>query len=68
MKIIHKTPCIEPKTQVDAILKLEPPTKIKGCRSFCGMVNYLSMYLPNLQKKVETHLPTDKKRGTFCMG
>ncbi len=23
-----------------------------GCRSFCGMVNFLSMYLPNLQRKL----------------
>ena len=53
MRIEKKTPCIEPmKSRIEAIQKVEPPTTIKGCRSFCGMVNYLSMYLPNLQRKL----------------
>ena len=33
------------KTRIGAILKLEPPKTIKDCRSFCGMVKYLSIYL-----------------------
>ncbi len=53
MKIKDKAPCIEPmKNRIDAIQKVDPPTTIKGCRSFCGMVNFLSMYLPNLQRKL----------------
>ncbi len=53
MKIKDKAPCIEPmKNRIDAIQKVNPPTTIKGCRSFCGMVNFLSMYLPNLQRKL----------------
>ena len=36
------------KTRIDAIQKVNPPKTIKECRSFCGMVNYMSMFLPNL--------------------
>ena len=35
---------------IKAILKLEPPMMPKGCRSFAGMVNFLSMFCPELQK------------------
>ena len=51
--IRDKTPCITPlRTRVEALQRVEAPTTVKGCRSFCGMVNYLSMYLPNLQKRL----------------
>ena len=36
------------KTRIDAIQKVNPPKTIKECRSFCGMVNYMSMFLPSL--------------------
>ena len=37
------------KSRVEAILKLDPPKTPKECRSFCGMVNYLSMFMKRLQ-------------------
>ena len=37
------------KSRVDAITKMNPPTNVKECRQFCGMVNYLSMFLESLQ-------------------
>ena len=40
------------KTRIDAIQKVNPPKTIKECRSFCGMVNYMSMFLPSLQEKL----------------
>ena len=53
LMIKEKTPFITPmKNRLEAIVKLAPPTTVKGCRSFCGMVNYLSMYLPHLQKRL----------------
>ena len=53
MLIEDGIPKIKPlKTRVDAILKLDPPRDVKGCRSFCGMVNYLSIFLRNLQTKL----------------
>ena len=46
-------PKIRPlKTRIDAIQKVNPPKTIKECRSFCGMVNYMSMFLPSLQEKL----------------
>ena len=30
------------QSRVEAIQKLQPPTNVKGCKSFCGVVNYLS--------------------------
>ena len=38
------------KSRIDAILKVKPPKTVKDCRSFCGMVNYMSMFLPSLQE------------------
>ena len=43
--------CIKPLGgRLKAIQKLWPPTTPKGCRSFTGMVNFLSMFCPELQK------------------
>ena len=38
------------KTRVDAILNTPTPQTAKECKSFCGVVNYLSLFYPNLQK------------------
>ena len=40
------------KSRIDAILKVKPPKTVKDCRSFCGMVNYMSMFLPSLQERL----------------
>ena len=40
------------KSRIDAIQKVNPPKTIKECRSFCGMVNYISTFLPILQEKL----------------
>ena len=46
-----KRVCVRPlRNQIEAIQKLEPPTTIKGCRSFVGMVNFVSIFYPELQK------------------
>ena len=43
--------CVKPlRNRIEAILKLEPPKMPKGCRSFAGMVNFLCMFCPELQK------------------
>ena len=48
--IKDKKVCIKPlRNRIEAILKLEPPKTPKGCRSFMGMVNLLSMFCPELQ-------------------
>ena len=43
--------CVKPlRNRIEAILRLNPPKTPKGYRSFAGMVNYLSMFCPELQK------------------
>ena len=50
LMVKDKVPYITPlKSRVDAITKMNPPTNVKECRQFCGMVNYLSMFLESLQ-------------------
>ena len=51
--IIDNIPHITPvKSRVEAIVKLDPPKSPKNCKQFCGMVNYLSMFLKDLQTKL----------------
>ena len=48
-----KRPCIQPmKERTDAIQKLNQPTSPKECKRFCGMINFLSMFLKDLQIKL----------------
>ena len=43
--------CVKPlRSRLKAIQKSQPPTTSKGCRSFMGMVNFLSMFCPELEK------------------
>ena len=37
-------------TCIEAIQKLKAPTTVKGCKSFCNVVNYLALFCPELQK------------------
>ena len=49
--IQDKRACVQPlRSRLEAIQKLQPPTMVKGCRSFAGMINFLSMFSPVLQK------------------
>ena len=45
--IQDKNVCVQPlRSRLEAIQKLPPPSTVKGCRSFVGMVNFLSMFCP----------------------
>ena len=49
--IKDKRVCVKPlRNRIKAILKLELPKMPKGHRSFAGMVYFLSMFCPKLQK------------------
>ena len=49
--IQNRRVCVQPlRSRLEVIQKLQPPTTVKGCRSFAGMVNYLSIFCPELQK------------------
>ena len=42
--------CVKPlQSRLEAIQKLNPPMTVKGCRNFAGMVNFLSIFCPELQ-------------------
>ena len=47
--IENKKACVKPlRNRLEAIQKLQPPKTPKGCRSFAGVVNFLSMFCPEL--------------------
>ena len=47
--IKDKRVCVKPLwSRLEAIKRLRPPTAIKGCRSFAGIVNFVSMFCTNL--------------------
>ena len=44
------------------------PTTVKGCRSFAGMVNFLSMFCPELQKLLKLIYDLTRKGRPFVWG
>ena len=49
--IENKKVCVkELRRRLEVIQKLQPPKTPKGCRSFAGVVNFLSMFCLELQK------------------
>ena len=55
--IQNKRVCVRPlRSRLDAIQKLQPPTTVKGCRSFARMVNFLNIFCPELQKIIKAHI------------
>ena len=61
--------CVKPlRSRKEAIQKLNPPITPKGCRSFAGMVNFLSMFCPNLQKLHKPIYDLTKKGRHFYLG
>ena len=63
--IPHITPV---KSIVEAILKLDFQKSPKNCKQFCGMVNYLSMFLKDLQTKLIPIYHLTKKGVSFHWG
>ena len=64
-----KKVCIKPlRNRIEAILKLEPPKMLKGCRSFAGMVNFLSMFCPELQKLLNPIYNLTRRGRPFIWG
>ena len=51
--------------RLEAIQKFQPPTTVKGCRSFAGMVNFLSMFFPELQKLLKYTYDLTRKGRQF---
>ena len=53
------------KSRIEAIQKLLPPTTVKECKSFCGMVNYLSLFCKDLQKTLKPIYELTRKEMPF---
>ena len=64
--IRNKRVCVRPlRSQIKAIQKLKPPTIIIGCQSFAGMVNFLSLFCPELQKVLKPIYDLTRKGRQF---
>ena len=64
--IQNKRICIKSlRSRLEAIKKLQPPTTVKGCRSFVAMVNFLSMFCPVLQKLLKPIYDLTRKGRPF---
>ena len=53
------------RSRLETIQKLQPPKTPKGCRSFAGVVNFLSMFCPELQKLLKPIYDFTKKGQPF---
>ena len=55
--IQDKRVCVQPlRSRLEAIQELQPPTMIKGCRSFAGMINFFEHVLPRATETIKTNI------------
>ena len=67
--IQDKRVCIQPLcSRLEAIQRLRLPTTVKGCRSFAGMVNFLSIFCQDLQKHLKPIYDLMRKDRPFNWG
>ena len=67
--IENKKVCVQPlRNRLVAIQKLQPPKTPTGCRSFAGVVNFLSMFCPELQKLLKPIYDLTRKGRPFIWG
>ena len=61
--------CVKPlRSRLEAIQKPKLPTMIKGCRSFAGMVNFVSIFCPELQKVLKPIYNLTRKGRQYTWG
>ena len=67
--IENKKVCVKPlRNRLEATQKLQPPKTPKGCRNFAGVVNFLSMICPELQKLLKPIYDLTRKGRPFHWG
>ena len=67
--IKDKKVCVKPlRSRIEGTQKLNPPTMPKDCQSFAGMVNFLSMFCPELQKLLKPIYDLTRKGRHFISG
>ena len=61
--------CVKPwHSQLEAIQKIRPPPMAKQCKSFAGMVNFVSIFCPELQKLLKPIYDLMRKGKQFVWG
>ena len=60
--------CKPLRNRLEAIQKLQPQKTPKGCRSFAGVVNFLSMFCPEVQKLLKPIHNLTRKGRPFNWG
>ena len=64
--INRRTMTITPlRSRTEAINKIPTPRTPKQCKSFCGVVNYLSLFCPDLQKLLKPIVELTRKGRPF---
>ena len=67
--IENKKVCVKHlRNRLEAIQKLQPLKTPTGCRSFAGVVNFLSMFCPELQKLLKPIHDLTRKERPFNWG
>ena len=67
--IRNKRVCVRPlRSQIEVMQKLVPSTVIKGCQSFAGMINFVSLFCPELQKLLKSIYDLTRKGRQFLWG
>ena len=67
--IHNKWVCVQPlRSRLEAIQKLQHLNTVKAYRSFMGMVNFLSMFCPELQKLLKPIYNLTRKGRPFIWG
>ena len=67
--INRRTMTITPlRSRTEAIHKIRTPRTPKQCKSFCGVVNYLSLFCPDLQKLLKPIVELTRKGRPFIWG
>ena len=56
------------RSRTEAINKIPTPKTPKQCKSFCGVVNYLSLFCPDLQKLLKPIVELTRKGRPFIWG
>ena len=55
--IQNKKVCVQPlRSRIEVIQKLQPPKTPEGCRCFAGMVNFLTIFCPELKKTIKAYI------------
>ena len=61
--------CVKPlHSRLEAIQKMKAPTSAKQCKSFAGMVNFVSIFCPELQRLLKPIYDLTRKGRQFVWG